>query len=510
MQTFLERYTDRISGSLSFFDRLLFRGLFQVMSNVKGMGWWLNENHILLKEFSSFVEGQSAKILEHSKIIADEARRPWEFLPSPKVSKEKLAEEMVRRDHIEEGLVCVLRAVEPCMSYTVRRVRERQCLELVRGERKCLFLYFYYVDREFGLMHVRLQTWFPFDIQVCINGREWLARRLDRAGIGYERRDNCFAAIQDPARAQKIADELIDTNWASILKKFARRANPLFSGILKPASYYWTIRQGEYATDIMFKDSAALAEIYPRFVQHAITTFSAEHVMRFLGQKLDGRFKGQLTSQMNRRPEGVCIRHSVYENSIKMYDKQGCVLRIETTINNPGRFKAYRARRDGKKAWQAMRKGIADIRRRVEISRAANGRYLESLANLPDMKPAHQVLDPVSKPVITPSQRYRPLRPVAPDDAGIFAGVMRGEFVLSGFRNADIRSLIFPSESDDPTEARRRSGRTSRLLRILRAHGLIKKLPRTSRYLVTGSGRRIMSTALTLREANAERFLKTG
>jgi hypothetical protein len=99
---------------------------------------------------------------------------------SSKIRKETLAEQIRQRDGIREGLVCVLAAIEPCWSYDWVGKNRR---DLVRHGRQCLFLYFYLVHREFGLLHVRLQTWFPFDIQVCLNGREWLARQMDRAAL---------------------------------------------------------------------------------------------------------------------------------------------------------------------------------------------------------------------------------------------------------------------------------------------------------------------------------------
>ena len=106
-------------------------------------------------------------------------------------------------------------------------------------------------------MHVRLQTWFPFPIQVCINGREWLAREMDKAGIGYKRRDNCFIHIDDIPKVQEMADAAVKRNWHKLLDRFSDKFNPLVK-LLDIHGYYWTIREAEYATDILFKDPAYL------------------------------------------------------------------------------------------------------------------------------------------------------------------------------------------------------------------------------------------------------------
>jgi hypothetical protein len=116
--------------------------------------------------------------------------------------------ELMERDGVEKGLICVLSCVEPCRSFSVHRNRQKYELELVAGERKCLHVYFYFLDPHFGLMHIRLQTWLPLTMQVCINRREWLARQMQRAGIAYEQKDNCFTMIADLARAQALMDRL--------------------------------------------------------------------------------------------------------------------------------------------------------------------------------------------------------------------------------------------------------------------------------------------------------------
>ena len=187
-----------------------------------------------------------------------------------------------------------------------------------------------------------------------------------------------------------------------------------------------------------------------------------------------------------------------------MYDKQGSVLRVETTLNNPSRFRVYRGvRRKGRKVkgWYPLRKGIVDLRRRVELSRGANARYLEALAVVGESQPAHRILDPVSQPVTTP-RRYRALRPISPQDSSLFAAVLRGEFHLQGVRNRDLREAMSPSPPHDPVQRRRTAARTTRLLGLLRAHGLIYRVGRTYYYRPTQKGLQVMNTALKFRQTD--------
>jgi hypothetical protein len=507
MERFLQRHAARVSGVLSGFDRILFRGVLRSLSYLEGMDKFLGSQHVLYKDFGAFAERLSQQIKEHAEAIALREKRPYQYLGSPKISKEDRAREIMERDGVKEGLVCVLSCVEPCFSYSLRKDGQRRLLHLVAGERKCLHVYFYFVDREFGLMHVRLQTWLPFAIQVCLNGREHLARQLDKAKIGYEKRDNCFTRIDDLPRAQALLDRLVTRRWSKYLTALARRLNPLLqskSG-LRLQGYYWTWRQGEYASDILFNDEQSLKAVYPRLVQHAVQHFGCRDLLRFLGRRINRLFVGEVTTVYRERTEGVCVKHWVEENSLKMYDKQGSVLRIETTINNPRRFKVYRwATRHGRRcqAWLPMRKAVIDLPRLVEIARAANQRYIEALADMEVAHPVHQILDPVSRRIMSQGRPYRGLRPVSAEEARVFAHLLNGAFRLHGFRNADVRQVLASQAHADATPYRRAVARASRYLRLLRAHRLIRKVSTTHYYRVTSRGTRIMATALKLRETN--------
>jgi hypothetical protein len=505
MERFLNRHSDRIIGVLSGFDRVVFRGTLRSLSYLEGMDKFLGSQHVLYKDFGPFAERLSDQVKAQAEAIARQHQRPLRYLESAQESKEDIARAIMEKDGIREGLVCVLTCVEPCHSYFLRKDKERKWLHLAKGPRKCLHVYYYFVDREFGLMHVRVQTWLPFPIQVCLNGREYLARQLDKAKIGYEKRDNCFTRIDDLKRAQKILDRLVTRRWPKYLKALARRVNPLLlpqSG-LSLRDYYWTWRQGEYATDVMFKDADSLKAIYPRLVRHALTVFDCQSLLRFLGRRVNRRFPGEVTTKYQERIEGVCVKHWVEENSIKMYDKQGSVLRIETTINNPRRFKVYRwATRHGQRcqAWLPMRKAVTDLPWLVEICQAANQRYLEALADVEVTQTVHEVLDPVSKRIQRDGRAYRGLRPVTAEEAALFACLLNGKYRLHGFRNADVRQVLCPQTLSDPRERRAACGRASRYLQLLRAHGLIRKVPRTHCYRLTRRGTQVMTTALKFRE----------
>ena len=158
MERFLTRHRDRITGSITGFDRILFRGSLRSICYGEGMDIFLSSQRVLYKDFRTFVQKLSAGIKARAEQLAQQAGRPFVYLSSAQESKEEIARRIQRRDRVPEGLICVLSCVEPCQTFGIRRDREKKELTLVGQERKCLHFYFYYLDREFGLMHIRVSS----------------------------------------------------------------------------------------------------------------------------------------------------------------------------------------------------------------------------------------------------------------------------------------------------------------------------------------------------------------
>ena len=376
------------------------------------------------------------------------------------------------------------------------------------------------MDRDFGLIHVRVQTWFPLQMQVYLNGHEWLARKLTAQGVRYTKHDNAFVRIEDMARAQRFADRFVNLKWPAILNRYARRVVPQLHDILSGCQHYWVSAQSEYSTDILFKTRQDLCELYPKLLSHSTLCFGAKEVMNFLGRKLHGKFEGEIVSDLSsyvcRRTGGSRIKHRVKENWLKMYDKSGLVLRVETVINNPEEFRVRKqVLRQGKMAteWVSMRKGVAYLFRYREVSLQANGRYLDALAGIDNPTDAKRALERVTTPKQDAAgRRCAGFNPLARRDAELFQSLMDGEHCLRGFTNRDIRvqlqsRLKAQAGGDD---ARKQSAKVSRIFRRCHAHGLIAKIPRTRRWRVTGYGRQVMGASIYLREHHfPSDYLKT-
>jgi hypothetical protein len=393
VEPFVSKHAHAVTGTLSGFDRLVFRGTLRMLAHCGGMMSYLYAVKVLLKDFASHAEAMTKRLREASEALARKTGRPIRYLASSAINKEDIAREIARMDGIEQGLICILTAVEPCLSYEIVRDRNSKYLDLQPRHRKCLHLYHYHIHPRFGFMHARIQTWFPFAVQICLNGREWLARSMDAEGLHYVQRDNCFTWLADPDQAQHLMAQQVRSDWPELLNDIAHGLNPEHAAMFAafPMDYYWSTYQSEWATDVLFRDPQSLAGLYPKLVRHAMTTFASPDVLRFLGRKVPASgnipplLQAEVASDMKQRPEGVRVKHRVGTNSVKMYDKQGSVLRVETTINDVDGFKTsvrLRASRMLPRASNACARGspicIAVARPRRPAMTASCGRWPRS------------------------------------------------------------------------------------------------------------------------------------
>jgi hypothetical protein len=552
MPSFLTKFAAVVRGVLSGFDRLFFCGTLRRLSHTRGLQNYLWAQRIPYKDFAAHSLEVTARLEEASLRQARQLGREVRYLNSAQHRKEDIAREIAARDHVTSGLICVLRSVDPCMSFQINKNHQTRKLEIHYRQRKCLHLYHYQIHPVFGFMHTRIQTWFPFRVYVCLNGREWLARQMDQAKLHYVRRDNTFTWLEDRAQAQALFDQQVQAHWPSLLDELAATVNPAHAGLFAkyPCRYYWSVSDSEWASDVLFHSRAALEEVYPRLLRYAVTTFDAVDVLRFLGQpvpasgKVPHRCRHEVSSNVKERLEGVRIKHWLNGNSLKMYDKSS-VLRVECLIRDPGDFKVYRAAEgdpDGPKDWRPLRKGVADLHRRAQVCQAANERYLGALTAVHDATPLRQLVEPLCRPAPDPARRrgglptaaaapnsaprpapaetsaaaaraarprrVRALNPLAAPDAALLEAVSRHDFLINGLRNRDLRRLLYGAEAASAVEERRRSAAVTRKLRLLRAHALIHKVPKTHRYVVSDSGRRALTALLAARNANADELTR--
>ena len=511
-EAFLAKFGNYITAILSGFDRIRFRGVLRLLFKAREMDYYLARCGVLIKDFKAFAEALTGRVKAAAYQRASAAGRPVQYLRDSQLSKEELALQIAQRDGIREGLIVLFSAVEPCQSFSVRGDRASREIHLVLEQRKCTHLYHYYMHPDFGLMHVRVQSWFPFTVSVCLNGRNWLARQMDSAGLEYQQCENCFLKLSDPVAAQALMNQQLQSDWPKVLDQLLREAHPLAGEIVAPLKqgYYWSAAQTEYATDLLFDHPKRLAALYPQFLRHGLSSFQCTDVLRFLGKNRPEVFCGELKGTLKHRPEGLRLKHTVNGNSLKIYDKEAQVLRVETTINRPRDFRVYRPTLDDPNRglkWQELRYGVADLYRRAQVSHGANARYLEALASVTGRTPLHQETLGICRAVIVEHHRYRALNPWSLEDGKLLELINRGEFKLRGLRNRDLRTLLFAPTKDKKLQ-RRQAAAITRRIALLRAHGLLRKAGTTHCYHLTKSAQRIITALLAARNADIDALTK--
>lgn len=495
MDNILKQYEDKINGSFSFFDRMILTG--HLRSFFHAMLYFLSCQNVLLKDYGSYAQSVTDSIKSHVCSYTNALSRPLIYLGSPKTSKEQTALKCLEDSPVTEGLICTLSTVEMCNAFSVVPNKETHKLEMKCMKRKCLHYYFYYLDKVYGFMFVKLQTWFPFTITVYINGRELMKRVFDANNITYAMYDNSFSFISNIDKAQELADKFDSKKLSCHLDLFAERINS-FLPVVKDTfgkGYYWCASQIEYATDIIFKSREALEDLYPSMVGHSFYGMKCTDVFSFLGRKLTSSFNGEAVSDYKQRPIGYRVKFRLGANSIKMYDKSNC-LRIETTINDPTIFKVYGTvhHRDGStsKQWKPMGKSISNLYRYAEIAKGSNKRYIDTLRNIIPVKSVQKEIQGICTRKTEKGKIFTGFNVWEKDTLQLFCVISDGKYLLSGFTNKAIRQSIYPASYDD----KKTRHKMTRLLKKLRVHGLIRKVPHSQKYHVSDKGRRIINSLI--------------
>ena len=387
------KFDGKINGVIQTFDRMLINGYFSHLFNYNKFNYYLIENGVKLKDFKTFANEQTSLLCNHIDGYIKENGVELQYLTSGRINKDEAAHKVFAKKAAKTGLVAAFTAVELCNTMTARPNGETKRLEVASRPTKCKHYYLYYNDEEFGWMFFKIQTWFPYNAQIYINGREYLSKLLDENGAKYEMYQNSFSYIEDFGMAQGLADGILNKKISNSFDGMARKINILLPNIVKVfgSSYYWCVDQCEFATDINFKNREDLSDIFKTLVETAYFTFSSQDIYSFFGRKIEKIHtfsKGEIVSDLRRRYQGYQIKFKINSNQVKMYDK-GNNLRIEVTINNPKDFKILKAEVNEDtgevvetKNCVPMGKSMANLYRYAEICKAFINRFIVALPDV--------------------------------------------------------------------------------------------------------------------------------
>jgi hypothetical protein len=490
-----ETYGDQLDGVLACYDRLILTGSLYPFCYAQGMSGYLRSQRIRIFDYPEFAQGLRERLRSNAEALAQANGIEIEFIRKKNFRKEDRLQAILKERGNQPGLVHIFSAMEPCTSYKPWHDKQTGQTYLKFDSGKCLHYYFYFVDEQLGLCYLRVPTWCPFRLQFYCNGHNWLAAQLRQQGIAFEMLDNAFTHLADYVKANDLAAHLDIEHLHSLLDGFARQYCPVAQDL--NLSYRWSIMQAEFATDLVFKHSADLQAFYPALLETLTHAVKPEDIATFLGRKLHGNFQGESGNRFNRRILGTRLKHVMGPVSIKMYDKFGLILRIETTVSNVTFFRQRRTvhHRNGQEdiRWAPMRKSIYSLAPLQENLSAANHRYLAFISAIALPVGGCENLNRLTQTHIENQHSYKGFNFFAEDDARILRLLLRGEFAACGLGSRDLRTLL-PDKSN---------GQISRLLKRLRVHKLIKKVAHRYRYYLTDFGRQVATLALKLRELQA-------
>ena len=519
--SFEKIYTNKLFGAIHGFDRLRFRGTIREISTASGLTKVLNYLHVLMTNFKLFLMGITRSMVSNARSHCDANGIQYVWQQGG-MDKDAAAKQVLGTfpEGYTGSLFC-LATLEGCQTFKLFSNPVTGMLEPRMEISKCTHLYIYFNHPEYGLGHIRVQAWAPFEVNICINGRSWLENMLRKNGVRYIKAENCFPWIEDVKKAQELLDSQLRSNWDSLLWGLVLAYAPWLARSLGRirADYYWSADETEFATDYMFKDQRELDRMFPMFVRYGMLTSGSAAVMRFMGRKHewhgDGKAPADLHSDCRKYYEGVRIKHYANENSVKAYNKQGTVFRVETTINNARGFYVYRSPEDDKtrpKRWMHMRKGVADLARRAVVSSQINERYAEHIAAADTSEKLGEICEGVCSRTSLrgrngKSVRVRALRPGTPLDSSLLEFLKKGGWDINGFANRDLDMFLNGGKPPkDVADKKRRSAKATRLIRLLRAHRLIRKVNGRNRYKVTEYGHKLSTAIALAKEASVKKL----
>lgn len=514
MKQLIKFFGDAVIGVTSGFDRIVFEGMIRPLMYAESAMGFFDRRRILYKDARKWVLKETERLV--SAVEGWSIEKCGEgiiYIPSSHSRKEELARRRQQEKGIAAGLVGVWSCVEAGGSYRLIPGDGGPRLRYVHT--RCKHLYIYLDHADYGFMSIRIQTWFPYRIQIAMNGREWLARQLEQAGIGHDRLGNKILRIDDFDAMQRLLDQQLDTNWCSLLDSFVPVAFPTVTSTLgADLSYTWNLWQSEWASDFLFNDRRALERAMNAMVRHAFIGGHPDRLLGYFGHpvKSNGQprsdFGSSLKTNIIGLDEGYRIRHWLGSNSVKMYN-QCNVLRIESTVNQPSAFRDYRrkqgANKDAPKELLKLRKGVADTTLRARACQGINNRFADHVATTRSAQPFHSVLSTVTTRKRRRGRSVRALEPTGKDLA-LLKAIADPRFTIAGFCNKDLRRLLADDDRYIGKTQKQRSGMTTRSLRLLRDHGVIRRLPRSRRYQLTSAGRQLVTALQAALAASTEQL----
>ena len=493
-------HQEEIEGIVYCYDRVLIKATAGTFGYPDGMSMFFNQHGYRIFDFANVFTPVTERIKENAEKIAGENGLEIEYIRNTNAfRKEDRIAAIVEGRGEEEGLVHIFSALEVNKTYRPWHDKTNGKTYFKSDNTKCLTYYFYFIDREFGLCFMRVPSIAPYKVDFYFNGHNWLETKLRKRGTPYQKTDNAFTGIADFEEAQKLSDRIRVEDLHRALDIFIKRYCPMPDEW--ELSFNYTIRQVEYACDIIFKSEEALKPLYDNIIKTAMHTVTPDNIANFLGKRFSVLFEGEAGSKLGRRILGTRIKHQMGEISVKVYDKFGRILRIEVTSNDVSQLKVFRdvQKRDGSIVQEIakVKKSIYSLYDLVSVFKNACNRYVEFISSFDDPTDGLKKLDRVTETVTKNDKNYKGFNFFSKEDENILLAVADGKFTLKGITNKALRSLL----------SEKKPWQITAILKRLKLHGLIKKAGSTYKYYLTRLGKQVIVAGLSFKNMSLIRAL---
>jgi hypothetical protein len=488
----------KIQGEIAWWDRMIFRGTIQCLSYQKGLEKYLNSNGIMLKNFLTWAKRLSDKMINGAKMIADINKVPYIFLTSYKINKDDLIKEIISQQKITTGMVAVIGTQEVDNSFDVYRNKETKKLNLVSRQRRSIHFYFYFISPITGLSFFRVQGFLPFKVSVYMNGREILAKGLDRDKIKYSKDRNCINWVENFEEVEKVKKSITIEYLHEIMDEWSKQFVNIIPELNKQwdIKYKWVIQQVEYASDLIFEGQEYLEKNYEELIEYLGHSTTPKDVLKFLGIKMVGRLGGKISIDKKVTYLGTRIKYYWVPNILKMYNKAGNVLRIEVTYNDVRRIKMKRLVRckDGqnRKKKTSLKRSIYSLNHLEKHVLAVHKRFIKYLSEARSSQLGKEILTNMAESKKINNRNYKGFNILKEKEISIIETMLCGDFLIHGLTNKAVKKEI---QAKYPTEEYT-TARISRILKRCVVFKLIKRIPHSHTYHLTNLGRTFFFAAL--------------
>lgn len=476
LHTNLDKHID---FSYSSFDRIVFRGylpgLFvegSVIKLLRNLGFTNHTNGVL--------KSLTDQLNSHIKKTADQMQVPIHWWGTTEKSKYNSKQDYVKELYASElkkkqktdKVICIIKATESTRTFANKTVKTKSGddhLKMYSCNKFVSQYYIYIHDKELGLCYLKISSYIPFVCEFYMNGHNYIKQQFDIRGLDYKMKDNSFVKVSEVDTLKELVETFqpsIALNridyWMDLFFRFDKGTRSTRSKLL---THQWFTYQTEISSNIIFKSEKFATSFFQRLLQKHHTIGIPDRLTEIFGLS---KAVNNSKSTQNKYHIQACIKHWLEKNSIKCYNKSGCLLRVETTINNP--------ELPGLK----LKKQASHLQAYYWYGLKCNSRYFDILADIDIQTIGTEVYQKYQKAIVT----EKGVRVAAPDlrnetQMELFRNLLNDKNVVYGFKNKQIRSQM---------KGNPKTAKIAYELRKLRERGAIKKSKGSNNYLLTQEG----------------------